>query len=55
MGKKITKNILIESIKSYDATSKSKQSPKIECNFERFLDDFFGKNKTNDLAKYRIT
>ncbi len=52
MNKNIKKNILIQSIKSYDKMNESKGSNKPDIKFRDFLKDFFKDAETKDLSKY---
>jgi hypothetical protein len=52
MNKNIKKNILIQSIKSYDKMNESKKSSKAKINFKDFLNDYFRDQGTYNLSKY---
>ena len=54
MNKNINKNILIQSIKSYDKINESKKSSKMKIRFEDFIDDFFKGYDTTNLSKYVV-
>lgn len=54
MNKNINKNILIQSIKSYDKINESKKSPKTNINFQKFLGDYFKEVETYNLNKYIV-
>jgi hypothetical protein len=52
MNKNIKKNILIESIKSYDKLNESKKSSHPRIEFKDFLKDYFKDGETKNLSKY---
>jgi hypothetical protein len=52
MNKIINKNILIQSIKSYDDNIKSKKISKPIIHFNDFLKDYYQDGDTKDLSKY---
>ncbi len=52
MNKNIKKNILIQSIKSYDKMNEIKKSSKTKINFKEFLNDYFKDQSTYNLSKY---
>ncbi len=52
MNKNINKNILIESIKSYDKINESKKTIHQRIHFKDFLNDYFKDTETKDLSKY---
>lgn len=54
MNKNITKNILIQSTKSYDKINESKKSSKPTIKFQDFLHDFFKDSDVTNLNKYIV-
>jgi hypothetical protein len=52
MNKNIKKNILIQSIKSYDKMYESRKSSKPKVDFKDFLNDYFNEKGTFNLSKY---
>lgn len=52
MNKIIKKNILIQSVKSYDESIKSKKSSHPIIHFKEFLNDYYKDAETKDLSKY---
>lgn len=52
MNKIIKKNILIQSVKSYDESIKSKKTANPIIHFKDFLNDYYKEVETKDLSKY---
>lgn len=52
MNKNIKKNILIQSIKSFDKINESKKSHHPRIHFKEFINDYFKDTETKDLSKY---